>query len=300
MTDWQPSCSLAVLRERALMLKDIREFFAARNVLEVETPVLGRRTTTDPAIDSIAAAQRFLQTSPEHHMKRLLAAGAPSIYRLGPVFRAGEAGRWHNAEFTMLEWYRLEFDAAELMREVAALVSVLLGSAEYRYQTCAEVLVARFGAAAATAAGAEAQAQALGLDADGQDDATDLLLAEALSAQPGRCFVTEFPAEKAALAALNDNGTAARFELIVNGIEVANGYLELRDPDELARRMAQDNTQRARRAMPAVAPDETLVAAHQHGLPPCAGVAVGVDRLFALQQGLSSVAEAMAFDWSRA
>lgn len=300
MPGWQPSCSLATLRDRAAMLRDIRAFFAARDVLEVETPALGRQTVTDPALDSFETAGRWLQTSPEHHMKRLLAAGAPSIYRLGPVFRAGEAGRWHNAEFTMLEWYRLGFDAEALMAEVAALVDALLGEAAYRRRTCAAILEARFGSPCATAAEAEAKARHLGLATGGPEDAADLLLAEALAAQPGRCFVTEFPARMAALAALDANGTAARFELLVDGIEIANGYRELRDPAELARRMAADNARRAKHGRPPVAPDDALVAAHEHGLPACAGVSVGVDRLLALQLGLPSVAAAMAFDWERA
>lgn len=300
MTDWQPSYNLATLRQRAAMLRDIRAFFAGRDVLEVETPVLGRHTVTDPALDSFVTAGRWLQTSPEHHMKRLLAAGAPSIYRLGPVFRAGEAGRWHNAEFTMLEWYRLGFDADALMAEVAALVDALLGAAEYRRHTCAAILEARFGSPCASAAEAEAKARELGLATGGPDDAADLLLAEALAAQPGRCFVTEFPARMAALAALNDNGTAARFELLVDGVEIANGYRELRDPTELARRMAADNARRAKHGRPPVVPDDALVAAHERGLPACAGVSVGVDRLLALKLGLPSVAATMAFDWERA
>lgn len=300
MTDWRPSCTMATLRARAAMLGEIRAFFAARDVLEVETPALGRHTATDSALDSFETVGRWLQTSPEHHMKRLLAAGAPSIYRLGPVFRAGESGRWHNAEFTMLEWYRLGFDAEALMTEVAALVDALLGKAAYRRATCAAILEARFGSACATAAEAEAKARALGLATGGADDAADLLLAEAQAAQPGRCFVTEFPARMAALAALDDNGTAARFELLVDGVEVANGYRELRDPAELARRMAADNARRAKLGRPPVAPDDALAAGHRHGLPACAGVAVGVDRLLALQQNLPSVAATMAFDWERA
>lgn len=291
---------MATLRARARMLGDIRAFFAARDVLEVETPALGRHTATDAALDSFETASRWLQTSPEHHMKRLLAAGAPSIYRLGPVFRAGESGHWHNAEFTMLEWYRLGFDAEALMAEVAALVDALLDKAAYRRETCAAILEARFGSACATAAEAEAKARALGLATGGAEDAADLLLAEALAAQPGRCFVTEFPGRMAALAALDDNGTAARFELLVDGVEVANGYRELRDPAELARRMAADNARRAKLGRPPVAPDDALAAAHRHGLPACAGVAVGVDRLLALQQNLPSVAATMAFDWERA
>ena len=282
------------------MLRDIRTFFAELDVLEVETPLLGRRTTTDPAIDSLASGERWLQTSPEHHMKRLLAAGAPSIFHLGAVFRAGEAGRWHNPEFTMLEWYRRGFDAAALMAEVAALVDRLLGPADYQRRSCSEILEARFGSACMEPGEAEAKALELGLAAQSAGDATDLLLAEALSTLSGRCFVTKFPPTMAALAAMDVDGRALRFELVVDGLEVANGYRELQDAAELARRIAADNAQRVRRGRGAVEADAALVAAHQHGLPPCAGVAIGVDRLLALQQGLPSVAATMAFDWQRA
>lgn len=300
MADWRPSCSLATLRARAALLGDIRAFFAEREVLEVETPMLGQRTATDPAVESLGSGDRWLQTSPEHHMKRLLAAGAPSIFRLGAVFRAGEAGRWHNPEFTMLEWYRLGFDAGALMAEVAALVDRLLGPADYRSRSCSEVLASRFGSACAAPAEAQAKARELGLATDSAEDATDLLLAEALSGLPGRCFVTEFPAAMAALAALDANGNAMRFELTVDGLEIANGYHELQDAAELARRAAADNVLRSGRGLPAVAADAALAAAHRHGLPACAGVAMGVDRLLALQQRLPSVAAAMAFDWPSA
>ena len=300
MTDWRPSCSLATLRERAAMLRDIRAFFSERDVLEVETPLLGRHATTDPAIDSLASGDRWLQTSPEHHMKRLLAAGAPSIFRLGAVFRAGEAGRWHNPEFTMLEWYRLGFDAAALMNEVAALVDALLGPADYGHRPWSEILASRFGSAGADPAAAQVKARQLGLATESADDAADLLLAEALSRLPGRCFVTGFPADMAALATVDADGNAERFELVVDGVEVANGYHELRDAAELARRMAADNAKRVRLEREPREPDAALVAAHQHGLPDCAGVAVGVDRLLALRLGLPTVAAAMAFDWQRA
>ena len=282
------------------MLGDIRAFFADRDVLEVETPLLGRHATTDPAIDSLASGDRWLQTSPEHHMKRLLAAGAPSIFRLGAVFRAGEAGRWHNPEFTMLEWYRLGFDAAALMAEVAALVDALLGPADYDHRPSSEILASRFGRAGTDPAAAQAKARELGLATENADDAADLLLAEALSRLPGRCFVTEFPAAMAALATVDADGNAERFELAVDGVEVANGYHELRDAAELARRMAADNAKRVRLGREPLEPDAAFVAAHQHGLPACAGVAVGVDRLLALRLGLPTVAAAMAFDWQRA
>ena len=283
------------------MLAAVRRFFAERDVLEVQTPVLGQHTVTDPAIDSLRTTDgRYLQTSPEYHMKRLLAAGAPSIYQIAPVFRAGEAGRRHNPEFTMIEWYRLGFDADRLMDEVAALVDVLLGKGSYQRTTYADLLRGRFGTACESAAGVLAQAQSFGLRGDVDvADAMDLLFAEAAD-WPGRVFVTRFPAPLAALARLNTDGSADRFELIVDGVEVANGYRELLDAAELAARMNADALRRKRRGAPAVAADARLLAAQTCGLPDCAGVAVGFDRLVALKLGSASIAKTIAFDWQRA
>ena len=302
MIDWQPSCSVDTLRERASMLAAVRHFFAERDVLEVQTPVLGQHTVTDPAIDSLqTTGGRFLQTSPEYHMKRLLAAGAPSIYQIGPVFRAGEIGRLHNPEFTMIEWYRLGFDADQLMNEVKELVDALLGQAHYERCAYADLLRRSFGAGCESEAGILAQAQQLGLEGDVDvADAMDVVLAKALEDYPGRVFVVRFPAVQAALARLNADGSAARFELIVDGVEVANGYHELSDAGELAIRMNVDIARRKRRGAPEVVPDERLLAAQTRGLPICAGVAVGFDRLVALKLGSASVAETIAFDWRKA
>ena len=304
--DWPPSCRVAALRARAGMLRSTREFFAERGVLEVQTPVLGAASVTDPAIDSMREGEtgRYLQTSPEYHMKRLLAAGAPSIYQIGPVFRAGEHGRWHNPEFTMLEWYRLDFDAPRLMEEVSNLVDALLGPGVYQRRTVADLLAQRFGVDI-TEANDEAllaAARGLGLGPDpAVDEALDLLLADALAShRDRRVFITEFPPEHAALARLGANGTADRFELVVDGIEVANGYHELADADELEARMAAHIGRRRERQRPAVGADRRLLAAQAHGLPNCAGVAVGFDRLVALYLGVDSVADAIAFDWQRA
>lgn len=288
------------------MLATVRRFFAERDVLEVQTPALGQRTVTDPAIASWRTAdqQRFLQTSPEYHMKRLLAAGAPCLYQIGPAFRHGEAGRWHNPEFTMIEWYRLGFDAEQLMREVAALVDVLLGAAAYERRSCADLLRQRFGfelARTQPAALMEIARQA-GLSGDATaHDALDWLLAQALdSASAKRLFVTDFPASMAALARLNADGSAARFELVVDGLEIANGYHELTDAQQLAARMAADGERRRQQCLASVDADQTLLAAQRHGLPDCAGVAVGFDRLVALKIGAESIADVLAFDWQRA
>ena len=302
MTDWRPSCSVPALRARAALTDEVRGFFAERGVLEVQTPVLGRHTVTDPAIDSLRCEDGgYLQTSPEYHMKRLLAAGAPSIYRIGPAFRRGEAGRWHNPEFTMVEWYRLGFDAPRLMDEVAELVNAALGEAPYRQLAYADILRRRFGIDHDDAKAVLDGAERLGLPAGSNlADARDLLLADALAAIGGRVFVTRFPAAQAALARLNDDGCAERFELVCDGLELANGYHELTDAKQLQSRMTADAATRRRRGLAGVAADEALLAAHRHGLPECAGVALGFDRLLALRLKASSLAETLPFDWRRA
>ena len=299
---WRPSCNLNALRVRAEMLAAARTFFAARKVLEVQTPLAGRHTVTDPAIASVPLPDSgFLQTSPEHHMKRLLAAGAPSIYQIAPAFRRAEAGRWHNPEFTLIEWYRLGFDAEQLMDEVADLVDTLLGPTDYERRTYAALLQDRFGVDMADNDATLERAHGLGLRGDDLADAADLLVADAVAAiNAERVFVTAYPGEQAALARRNADGTAARFELVVRGLEIANGYDELTDAEELETRMAEDAERRLARDLPPVAPDATLLAAQRHGLPACAGVAVGFDRLVALRLGADTLAEAMTFDWRRA
>ena len=284
------------------MLAAARRFFAARDVLEVQTPLVGHHTATDPAIDSMRLPDGgFLQPSPEHHMKRLLAAGAPSIYQIGPAFRRGEAGRWHNPEFTLVEWYRLGFDAERLMDEVAELVDALLGAGRYQRRTYAALLQERFGVDVADQRAIVAAARALGLQGDDMGAAADLLVADAVAGMDAeRVFVTAYPAEQAALARRNADGTAARFELVVRGLEIANGYDELTDADELQARMAADVERRRAKHLPPVAPDAALLAAQRHGLPACAGVALGFDRIVALRLGAPAVAEALAFDWPRA
>ena len=300
---WRPSCPIETLRARAALLQATRRFFVERGVLEVQTPALGGAGVTDPAIDNmqVQGAERFLQTSPEHHMKRLLAAGAPSIYQIAPAFRRGENGRWHNPEFTLVEWYRLGFNADRLMDEVAELVNALLGPAPYQRRPFRDLIGERFGDCADSPTTVVAHAQALGLPGDDVEAAQDLLVANAIAAlDVERVFVTHYPAEQAALARLDGDGLAARFELIVQGLEVANGYHELQNANELRIRMERGAEKRARRRLPAVTPDPALIAAHRHGLPNCAGVALGFDRLLALKLGVDSLADVLTFDWRRA
>ena len=267
------------LRLRAQALEAIRGFFAARDVVEVQTPVLAPATVTDPDVESIAVpGYGFLQTSPEYQMKRLLSAGAPSIYQLGPVFRHEERGRLHNPEFTMLEWYRLGFDDQQLMQEVAELVAQVLGPDAVQTVTYQQLVG----------------------DVSGRGDVQrgelDLRFAEACEKlQPGRFFVVDYPADQAALARLRpDNpSVAARFELVIDGIEIANGYWELLDPTEHERRFAADRARRKALGRTDVEPDEPFLTALRRGLPNCAGVALGVDRLLMLAQNADRLDEVL-------
>jgi elongation factor P--(R)-beta-lysine ligase len=288
--DWQPACGMDALYARGALLRSIREFFHERGVLEVQTSVLAAATVTEPAVESLEVGHLgYLQTSPEYQMKRLLAAGAPSIYQIAPVFRAGEAGRRHNPEFVMLEWYRVGFSDRELMAEVAELLNQTLGPAAHSTITYGEVC-ARSPAEPVSGSLSPREAEDLrfarGLDTLGR----------------GRFFITDYPADQAALARLRPEqpDVAARFEVVVDGLELANGYWELGAADELRARFQRDLSVRRDRGQVQPAVDERLLAAMAAGLPPCAGVALGVDRLLMTQLGAASLQEVMPFPIERA
>lgn len=277
MSDWRLSARIEHLKQRAELLAQARAFFAERNVIEVQTPVLAKHTVTEPDVQSIEVpGYGYLQTSPEYQMKRLLAAGMPSCYQLGPAFRHGEQGRLHNPEFTMLEWYRLGFDHNQLMYEVADMVDALLGPKPYQRLTYEDVV---------------------GKSEGRTRDALDLAFADACERlTPGRFFITDYPADQAALARINPDGqTAARFELVIDGVEIANGYWELLDVEEHRQRFKTDGEIRQKRGLPAMAVDEAFIAALQHGLPACAGVAMGFDRLVMLGIGAKDFFEVLTF-----
>ena len=273
MSDWRPAARIEHLKQRAELLAQARAFFAERNVIEVHTPVLAKHTVTEPDVQSIEVpGYGYLQTSPEYQMKRLLAAGMPSCYQLGPAFRHGEQGRLHNPEFSMLEWYRLGFDHNQLMYEVADMVDALLGPKPYQRLTYEDVV---------------------GKSEGRTRDALDLAFADACERlTPGRFFITDYPADQAALARINPDGqTAARFELVIDGVEIANGYWELLDVEEHRQRFKTDGEIRQQRGLPAMAVDEAFIAALQHGLPVCAGVAMGFDRLVMLGIGAKALSD---------
>ncbi|TDT43309.1 lysyl-tRNA synthetase class 2 [Halospina denitrificans] len=311
---WQPGASLSMLRARARLRQQVRDFFAERGVLEVDTPVLGRYGVSEPAIDSIAASapglDGVLQTSPEYFMKRLLAAGSGSIYQMGSVFRAGESGHRHNPEFTMLEWYRPGFSIEALMEEVAALVRVVLeiGSPvihDYRDLLRSHAGVDPWMDDDAILRSRASEVSGIPADALDRGEALDLLLShqvEPILAGEEAVFVRGYPPDQAALAQVVREGdieVAQRFELYVRGVELCNGYRELTDAGEQRARFERDNQIRRRQGKPEMAPDPGLLAALEAGLPPCSGVALGLDRLLMLQTGAASLDEVLPFSVDR-
>jgi lysyl-tRNA synthetase class 2 len=320
MQDWRPSAGIAVLRQRARMREAVRTFFHGRGLLEVETPVALAATVTDVQVESHALAgtpRRYLQTSPEYPMKRLLAAGSGDIFQLCPVFRAGESSRLHNPEFTMIEWYRLGLDLPAIMAETTQLATTVfqaagrepgpvesLGYAQaFQRELGIDPLEARIEALVELA-----RAHGLAdssIAAATRDDLLDFLIATRVGPALGRggfACLHHFPASQAALAQLEpaDPRTALRFELYAEGIELANGYVELADAREQRHRFEADLAERRRRGMAEPPVDERLLAAMESGLPACAGVAMGFDRVAMLALRASSIAEVMAFDWQRA
>ncbi len=323
--DWRPGATLDMMRLRATLTARLRAFFAARGVLEVDTPLLGCGATTDPAIESFATAYRgpgtptaqtlFLQTSPEFFMKRLLAAGSGAIYQLAHAFRNGEAGRRHNPEFMLLEWYRPGFSPAALMAEIDALLAALLQ--DYRdYQPARRISyrqwfldetgldpwsdpVDAFRAFAA----AKLESVPPTLPDDDLDPWLYLLLTHWLEPRlgEGAVFVHDYPPSQASLARVQPGppATAQRFELYLDGVELANGYHELGDADEQARRFVADNARRRAAGQPSLRPDGRLLAALAHGLPDCSGVAIGFDRLVMLAAGVDHLDAALGFSLAR-
>lgn len=315
--NWQPAATREMLQARADLLVSIRQFFSDRGVLEVETPLLCSRGITDPSIEplivpagSSLGAPRYLQTSPEYAMKRLLAAGFGPVFQICRAFRDGEAGPRHNPEFSLLEWYRPDFDHHQLMAELAELVCLCLGERPWRKYSYRQLFLDMLDLDPFLAGADELEAVARGkLDAGSlagdRDLWLDLLLSHIIEpqlARQGMCFIYDYPASQAALSRIVETDGVAvgqRFELYVDGIELANGYFELRDPVEQRSRFEADNLRRAASGLASRPLDEALLAALEQGLPDCSGVALGVDRLLMLQTDVSDIREVLAFGWER-
>jgi len=321
--EWRPAADLARLRLRADLLARVRGYFVATGALEVETPALVRAAVTDVHLESLRVADDamhgatvgYLQTSPEYAMKRLLCAGAPDIYQVCKVFRAGERGSRHNPEFTMLEWYRLGLDHHALMRDVEALVRHVLGPE-------------RTFAASESITYCDAFAQRLGLDplhapvdaimraienagtsvpdsmraGAARDDVLDLAMGTVVAesfAKDRLTFLYDFPASQAALAQIRGE-IASRFEAFWGPLELANGFHELGSATEQAARFEADLTRRRAHGQPVREVDRCFLDALAAGLPPCAGVALGIDRLVMVAAQAARIDDVVAFPYERA
>ncbi len=328
---WKPSAPLYEIKRRANLLRVIRQYFEAEQVTEVETPFLSASATVDPHIESFETAfvssdgktkHCYLHTSPEFPMKRLLAAGSGDIYSLGKVFRNGEAGSRHNPEFTMLEWYRLGFSCHRLMDDITNLLKSVFLHQNKMYEesqriTYKALFQEKFNVDP-HAVDLQALRQLVNSNIDrhlsnlNRNDCLDLLFSHCIEPTLGSVednnfkgiFVYDYPKGMAALSRMIDNGdgqvVAGRFELFIGGVEMANGYDELTDEKEQLSRFRHDQATREKSGKPVPAFDHALIDALNNGLPRCAGVALGVDRLHMLLAGISDIRKTLAFDFFRA
>ena len=316
--NFQPTCDVQALKARAKMYQRIRQFFAERDVLEVETPVLSQAAVTDVHLASVLALRHvngqqhthYLQTSPEFAMKRLLASGSGAIFQICKVFRDDEHGRKHNSEFTMLEWYRPAFSLTDLMHETSALLNVCLAerfsdlrpmvlSYKHAFQDRLDINPLQ-----ATLQQLKDTARRVGLNLDLGDDRLaymDLLFSHMVEPSLGfdtPVFLTDFPPEMASLAKVktDDDGeqVAARFEVYIEGLELANAYDELVDAEVLRQRFMADNAERAAQGLTVMPIDEHLLAALPH-MPECSGIALGIDRLLMIAQNKLKLEQVITF-----
>ncbi|MBY8142579.1 elongation factor P--(R)-beta-lysine ligase [Vibrio fluvialis] len=321
-SEWMPTASIEQLKQRAALLRSIRQFFAERDVLEVDTPAMSHATVTDVHLHTFQTEfvgpgyadgrKLHLMTSPEFHMKRLLAAGSGSIYQMGKAFRNEENGRYHNPEFTMLEWYRIGFDHYDLMDEMDALLQMTLQIGSAERLTYQQAFLDVLGVCPLEGSMAELKqaAASLGLSdiaepETDRDTLLQLLFSMGVEGKIGQhvpAFVYDFPASQAALAKINPNDArvADRFEVYFKGIELANGFHELDNPREQLARFEADNAKRVEMGLTPQPIDYHLIAALEAGLPECAGVALGIDRLIMLALGEDHIDKVTAFPFPRA
>ncbi|WP_252177616.1 EF-P lysine aminoacylase EpmA [Endozoicomonas sp. 4G] len=325
--NWKPSASMSTLQERARLFSRIRHYFDEQQVMEVDTPMLSASATVDLHIDSFVTTflpigggsekSCYLHTSPEFPMKRLLAAGSGDIYSLGRVFRNGEAGGRHNPEFTMLEYYRLGMDQHQLMDDMTLLLSSVAAFKEMGRVSYGDVFQKKLGLNPHTASDEVLSALVKkhvdkGLSGLERNDCLDALFSKMIEPELGvseggalnGVYVYDYPASMAALARLHSNSqgdqVAARFELFINGVELANGYHELTHGEEQQARFKAEQTKRKEQGRPVYPYDHNLVEGLRSGMPDCAGVAMGLDRLLMLMLNKKQIADVIAFDFFRA
>jgi lysyl-tRNA synthetase class 2 len=311
---WMPSASLEALQHRAKLLEGIRQFFKNRHYLEVETPALSRYGVSDIYLSNIQACFRgetcYLHTSPEYAMKRLLAAGSGPIFQIAKVFRDDELGRWHNPEFTLLEWYQLNINHHQLMDEVDAFLQIILKTPPMLRITYAAIFekICQINPHNASLNDLQLLLKQHSLDNVIPLDETDRdqylflcmshIIEPALLAWNQPVALYDFPASQAALAKINSEGFAERFEIYYQGIELANGFHELTDAEAQAQRFRQDNLRRKEKGFSEATVDPYFLAALKNGLPNCSGVALGVDRLVALALKHFEIKKIISFDFS--
>lgn len=318
---WQPSADISALRKRADIIQQIRQFFYQRNVLEVDTPALSHATVTDIHLQTFSTEfmgphyhhgqTLYLMTSPEFHMKRLLAAGSGCIYQMAKAFRNEEHGKNHNPEFTMLEWYRVGFNHQQLMLEVDELLQLILGclpaermSYQQAFMHFLSLCPLETNVDTLREIACQHGLSDIAAEEENKDTLLQLLFSLLIEPKIGQdcpIFIYDFPASQAALAKINqsDPRIADRFEVYYKGVELANGFHELDDADEQLARFDADNQYRAAHQLPIQPIDHHLIAALKQGLPECAGVALGIDRLLMLALGVEEIQNVLAFSFPR-
>lgn len=319
MNNWQPNTSLEILKCRAKLLNIARQFFQGKHFLEVDTPCLSQSTTPDPNIESFTTLhnqqQYYLHTSPEFPMKRLLASGSGAIYQICKVFRQGEAGRNHNPEFTMIEWYQPDMHYRDLMEQLDGFVRLLLKDNlilnETVLLTYAEAFKQYAGLNPFTASSMQLQniiaenniqLHQQTLTHDAYLDLIMSLIVQPKLPQNKPVFIYDYPETQAALANIRKAKTnvAERFEIFINGVELANGYQELLDANEQQQRFETENRAREQAGLPSIPIDVNLISALEAGMPMVSGVALGFDRLLMLATGSKSINEVIAFSFDKA
>jgi lysyl-tRNA synthetase class 2 len=309
-------CRLQTLRQRAFLLSKIRKYFALESVLEVETPILSSAGNTDIHIESFKSNQikadantSYLRTSPEFPLKRLLCSGVGDVYELGKVFRKGEVSKTHNVEFTLLEWYRINFNYIQLIQDVTSLFEFIFSSFEFQLPkadifTFSEVfkhfLNIDVSQISVTQLNFNCNEYGYSGSQLNKDEGLDYLFATQVQPRfDKQCltFITHYPASQAALAQINPNDptTALRFEVFYQGLELGNGYQELTDANELSHRFKRDNLFRTDNQMEEIVIDSQMLFAMRQGMPECSGIAIGVDRLLMALLKSDDIAEVLSF-----
>jgi lysyl-tRNA synthetase class 2 len=318
---WQTKMNWGVAKQRGTILSQIRAFFEYKNVIEVETPSLSVGTVTDPFLEAFSTKHNYsqntdikkyqrlyLQTSPEFHMKRLLSSGYGCIFQICKAFRHEDSGRYHNPEFTLLEWYRLGFDQHDLIKEVDELLTTILKCSQSEKISYQELFIKFVSVDPLTASFTELynviklydKADDWLYDSNDCDLLLQFIFSEIIEVNIGKiipCFVYNFPIAQASLAkqCTEDMRVAQRFECYFKGIELANGFNELTDANIQVERFEQDNQKRQRLGLTIKEVDKNFVDALQYGLPQCAGVALGIDRLMMIALDKSAIDQIISF-----